>query len=225
MYPLSGANFWVHAFNHDRAYCAYSETCNNSVDLTWLDGTKINYDSSNFNLKWPHANDYCAHIYRSNPRANSILHGEGCHSTEYFMCTAPCDDQSEYNQYNQGYPGWLKSTEIFDILSQSTNFFCIFCVNCKYSTQLRRNILLFILDIPDKIPTWPIVVLLLKFLDGGNGQFPIHENWKSLGMSVVIRGEFSINLLSLLLVLLTRFLNPLGSIGSKMPKESFETNL
>ena len=93
----AGGDFWVHGFNHDLSYCRDSNTCSNSRYLTWLDGTRIIYNSSLFGLNWHNTYDYCSYIDRVfYPRTNTYLRGLRCFSNQYFMCSALCDDQSEY---------------------------------------------------------------------------------------------------------------------------------
>ena len=95
---FKGGHFWVDAFKHDDLYCHDSDTCSNR-DITWLDGTPIDYNSSLFDLYWQNNNTYCAamvpEIY---PKSSSRLHGSNCHNTyEYYsMCSTHCDDQGSF---------------------------------------------------------------------------------------------------------------------------------
>ena len=62
-----------------------------------MDGSKLDYNSSLFNLNWAANYDICSVLYADYQQKNSsTLHGHGCGDTVHFMCSIPCDDEGKY---------------------------------------------------------------------------------------------------------------------------------
>ena len=89
--------FWADAFMHDVNHCHSNSDCVNR-DIVWVDGSDVGYNASLYHLRMIDNNEHCTYMIPVfDPRTGSQLTGTACHHTMRTLCSAPCDEKSEYH--------------------------------------------------------------------------------------------------------------------------------